>query len=135
MAPPASSTESEQRQLAAIVFTDVVGFSARMQKEEANTLKHLERGFTTMREFSTLHSGSVIKTTGDGLLLCFASAVQAVEWALRTQRHFAEQEKDRPASEVLRHRIGIHLGDIVIKGDDVMGDGVNIAARVQTEAP
>lgn len=133
--PTLSSSSPDQRLLAAIVFTDVVGFSARMQKDEANTLKHLERDFHTMREFCTALGGTVIKTTGDGLLLCFTSAVQAVEWGLRAQRHFAEYERNNAAGESLRHRVGIHLGDIFVKGDDVMGDGVNIAARVQTEAP
>lgn len=134
-AAPLSSSAPDQRLLAAVVFTDVVGFSARMQKDETNTLKHLERDFITMREFCTLQGGTVIKTTGDGLLLCFTSAVQAVDWALRTQRHFAEHARTYSPEESLRHRVGIHLGDIFVKGDDVMGDGVNIAARVQTEAP
>src|SRR4051812_24528006 len=103
MSSSSPSDPPEQRMLAAIVFTDVVGFSARMQKEEANTLRHLERDFATMSEFGAQHAGNVIKTTGDGLLLCFSSAVQAVEWALRTQRHFAEQARTFPADEVLRH--------------------------------
>jgi hypothetical protein len=76
----------------------------------------------------------VIKSTGDGLLLYFTSAVQAVEWALKTQRHFADQATSLPATELLQHRIGIHVGEIIIRGGDVMGDGVNVAARVQTEA-
>lgn len=125
----------DQRVLAAIVFTDVVSFSARMQEDETTTLRHLERDFITMREFSAMHGGTVIKTTGDGLLLYFTSAVHAVEWSLRTQRHFAEQARTYPPAEILRHRVGIHLGDVFRKGDDVMGDGVNIAARVQSEAP
>jgi class 3 adenylate cyclase len=123
-----------QRSLAAIVFTDVVSFSARMQADEEATLALLKRDFDAMREICTQHQGSVLKTTGDGLLLYFSSAVQAVACALAMQRFFAEQAKTRPAAESLVHRLGIHLGDVFVNEQDVMGDGVNIAARLQAEA-
>jgi class 3 adenylate cyclase len=123
-----------QRALAAIVFTDVVNFSARMQDSEERTLRLLERDFATMREFCRQHDGAVLKTTGDGLLMYFASAVQAVACALTIQRHFAGSAKKRPAAETLAHRVGIHLGDVFVSEQDVMGDGVNIAARLQAEA-
>jgi class 3 adenylate cyclase len=129
-----STPPTEQRLLAAIVFTDVAGFSTRVEREESVTLALLERDFLTMRLFSSMFGGTVIKSTGDGLLLYFTSAVQAVEWALKTQRHFADQITELPADDVLKHRIGIHLGDIFVGGGDVMGDGVNVAARVQAEA-
>lgn len=125
---------SGQRSLAAIVFTDVVSFSARMQADEETTLKLLQRDFDAMREICIQHQGSVLKTTGDGLLLYFSSAVQAVACALAMQRFFAEQAKGRPAAESLVHRLGIHLGDVFVNDQDVMGDGVNIAARLQAEA-
>jgi class 3 adenylate cyclase len=123
-----------QRSLAAIVFTDVVSFSARMQADEEKTLRWLERDFAAMRRVCAEHQGSVLKTTGDGLLLYFSSAVQAVACALAIQRLFAEQAKTRPATETLIHRVGIHLGDVFVNEQDVMGDGVNIAARLQAEA-
>ena len=123
-----------QRSLAAIVFTDVVSFSARMQSDEEATLELLKRDFDAMREICTQHQGSVLKTTGDGLLLYFSSAVQAVACALAMQRFFAEQAKTRPAAQSLVHRLGIHLGDVFVNDQDVMGDGVNIAARLQAEA-
>ena len=123
-----------QRSLAAIVFTDVVSFSARMQADEEATLRLLKRDFDEMREICVQHHGSVLKTTGDGLLLYFSSAVQAVACALAMQRSFAEQLKKRPAAESLIHRLGIHLGDVFVNNQDVMGDGVNIAARLQAEA-
>lgn len=132
--PTPVPSNTEQRLLAAIVFTDVAGFSTRVEVQESVTLALLERDFLTMRLFSTMHSGTVIKSTGDGLLLYFTSAVQAVEWALKTQRHFADQATSLPATELLQHRIGIHVGEIIMRGGDVMGDGVNVAARVQTEA-
>ncbi|RXK54354.1 adenylate/guanylate cyclase domain-containing protein [Oleiharenicola lentus] len=123
-----------QRTLAAIVFTDVVGFSAHMQKDEETTLRLLKQDFDTMRELCTQHEGSVLKTTGDGLLMYYASAVQAVASALAIQRTFAELAKSRPADKNLLHRVGIHLGDVFVDKEDVMGDGVNIAARLQAEA-
>jgi class 3 adenylate cyclase len=116
------------------VFTDVTGFSKRVEEEESVTLALLERDFVAMRLFAKAHSGTVIKSTGDGLMLYFTSAVEAVEWALKTQRHFTEQATALSASEVLHHRIGIHLGDVFVGSGDVMGDGVNVAARVQSEA-
>ncbi|HWA26640.1 MAG TPA: adenylate/guanylate cyclase domain-containing protein [Lacunisphaera sp.] len=128
--PPAPG----QRSLAAIVFTDVVSFSARMQADEVTTLRLLQRDFGEMKEICTAHHGSVLKSTGDGLLLYFSSAVQAVACALAIQRSFAGQAKLRAASENLVHRVGIHLGDVFMNEQDVMGDGVNIAARLQAEA-
>ncbi len=124
-----------QRTLAAIVFTDVVGYSARMQKEEEGTLSLLEQDFTTMKEFSDGLSGTILKSTGDGLLIYFASAVNAVTWAVKTQRHFAERAQVELLTKILRHRVGVHVGDVFRTEDDVVGDGVNIAARVQAEAP
>ncbi len=123
-----------QRSLAAIVFTDVVSFSALMQNDEETTLRLLHRDFAAMRQICAEHQGSVLKTTGDGLLLYFSSAVQAVACALAMQRLFAEQARSQPAKETLTHRVGIHLGDVFVNDQDVMGDGVNIAARLQAEA-
>ena len=123
-----------QRALAAIVFTDVVGFSARMQVDEETVLALLERDFAAMKKLCLQHSGAVLKSTGDGLLLYFSSAVQAVACALRMQKYFARKAKLLPAQEVLVHRVGIHLGDVFLNDQDVMGDGVNIAARLPAEA-
>lgn len=131
---PKTALGRGQRSLAAIVFTDVVSFSARMQADEEATLALLKRDFDAMREICTQHQGSVLKTTGDGLLLYFSSAVQAVACALAMQRFFAEQAKTRPPAQSLVHRLGIHLGDVFVNEQDVMGDGVNIAARLQAEA-
>jgi len=131
---PPLSIRQGQRALAAIIFTDVVGFSARMQADEETSLRLLERDFAVMREMCARHEGSVLKTTGDGLLLYFTSAVQAVACALAMQRHFAEEARRLPAGETLAHRLGIHLGDVFVSEQDVMGDGVNIASRLQAEA-
>jgi class 3 adenylate cyclase len=123
-----------QRALAAIVFTDVVGFSARMQVDEEAVLALLDRDFAVMRKLCLQHSGTVLKSTGDGLLLYFSSAVHAVACALRMQKYFARKARSLPPQEVLTHRVGIHLGDVFLNDQDVMGDGVNIAARLPAEA-
>ncbi|HTB81812.1 MAG TPA: adenylate/guanylate cyclase domain-containing protein [Opitutaceae bacterium] len=122
------------RTLAAIVFTDIVAFSARMQRDEVKTLALVNRDFAEMRRMCEARGGAVLKTTGDGLLCYFASAVEAVACALEMQRHFAGLEKKIAPDDVLQHRVGIHLGDVMVQDQDVMGDGVNIAARLQAEA-
>jgi class 3 adenylate cyclase len=125
---------SGNRILAAIVFTDTVGFSALMRKNEDLAMRLVARDLETMKATCIAFGGQVLKTTGDGLLMLFTSAVQAVACALEIQREFHKQNLERPKTEQLRHRIGIHLGDVFQSEGDVMGDGVNIAARLQTEA-
>src|ERR1022692_4971635 len=132
---PAPGTSPGQRTLAAIVFTDVVSFSARMHSDEVGTLRLLQRDFAEMRRLCADFEGQVLKTTGDGLLLTVTSAVQAVACALAMQRQFAAEAKGQPSQGgALQHRIGIHLGDVLVQDQDVMGDGVNIASRLQAEA-
>jgi len=131
---PEPGTSPSQRTLAAIVFTDVVSFSSRMHADEVGTLKLLQRDFAEMRRLCAEHEGAVLKTTGDGLLLTFTSAVQAVACALAMQRKFAADAKVPDSGDALQHRIGIHLGDVLVQDKDVMGDGVNIASRLQAEA-
>ena len=123
-----------QRTLAAIVFTDVVNFSKLMSKDEELTLRLVARDLEKMKAACGEFGGQVLKSTGDGLLMLFTSAVQAVACALEIQRDFQRQNLELPREEQLQHRIGIHLGDVFQSGNDVMGDGVNIAARLQTEA-
>ncbi|MBS0662429.1 MAG: tetratricopeptide repeat protein [Verrucomicrobia bacterium] len=124
-----SAPLSESRRLAAVMFTDVAGYSVRMQRDEVGTLALVRRDFEFLRTVATLHGGEVLKSMGDGLLLCFPSVVQAVNCALQVQRQLAGRGAD-----ALQHRIGIHLGDVFREGGDIVGDGVNIAARLQTKA-
>src|SRR5271155_5678931 len=131
---PPEALAAGQRVLAAIVFTDTVGFSKLMSKEEERTLRLVARDLDHMKAVCAAFGGQVLKSTGDGLLMLFTSAVQAVACALEIQRDFQKQNLELPRAERLRHRIGIHLGDVFQNGGDVMGDGVNIAARLQTEA-
>ncbi|MCS6813221.1 MAG: adenylate/guanylate cyclase domain-containing protein [Cyanobacteria bacterium] len=125
----------KQRTLAAIVFTDGVNFSARMSVNEEHTLELIRRDLALMRELCEQQfEGHVLKSTGDGLLMYFSSAVQAVSCALDIQKQLADRAVLLPPSGILTHRIGIHLGDVFITENDVMGNGVNIAARLQAEA-
>jgi class 3 adenylate cyclase len=123
-----------RRVLAAIVFTDVATSGKRMAIAERHTLTLLHRDFQLMTELCQQFEGQVLKTLGDGMLMYFASAVQAVECAKTIQKTLAEATVQRLPQDVLSHRIGIHLGDVFFSETDVMGNGVNIAARLQAEA-
>ncbi|MDY7013843.1 MAG: AAA-like domain-containing protein [Cyanobacteriota bacterium] len=121
--------------LAAIVFTDVEAFTPKMAANERHTLTLIQRDFQRMEAICQQYEGRVLKTLGDGLLLYFVSAEKAVNCALMMQKALAAAERDLPEIEILKHRIGIHLGDVYFSGNDVMGNGVNLAARLQTIAP
>jgi len=115
-----------ERRLAAILAADVVGFSRQMGADEAGTLARLAALRTDILDpLLAEHRGRLFKTMGDGFLVEFASGVQAVACAVAVQARLAEQ------AEGVRLRIGIHAGDVVVQGDDLMGDGVNIAARLE----
>ncbi|PZV04910.1 MAG: hypothetical protein DCF32_11660 [Leptolyngbya sp.] len=122
------------RTLAAIMLTDAVGFSARMSVQEELTLSQLQRDQALMEALCEQFEGKVLKSTGDGLLMYFASAVQAVTCGLEIQKELHRINATAEAEPALLHRIGIHLGDVFFSQSDVMGNGVNIAARLQTEA-
>lgn len=129
-----SSLSDGQRLLAAIMVTDAVGFSARMSVDEALTLRLIDRDLTLIAQTCVDFGGKVLKSTGDGLLMYFLSAVEAVSCGLEMQRQLVEQTLGLEPEQYLDHRIGIHLGDIVVSEQDVMGNGVNITARLQTYA-
>ncbi len=137
MTDPLSSGERRAgRRLAAIVFSDVVGYSARMQSDENGTLALVHADFERMTAHCVRHGGEVLNTMGDGMLLCFDSAVQAVTCALAMQAEFGRRQSEAPSDRHLTHRIGVHLGDVFRQtSGGVAGDGVNIAARLQTTAP
>lgn len=129
-----TSDQRGNRTLATVVFTDCVGFSARMSVDEDHTLDLIRRDMQLMKQLCEDLEGRVLKSTGDGLLMCFSSAVKAVECAIVIQKTIAERAEGLQPNDALSHRIGIHLADIFISDTDVMGNGVNIAARLQTEA-
>src|SRR5271169_3383918 len=125
----------DQRRLAAIVSADVAGYSRLMGLDDSGTLAALK---THRRELIdpkiAEYGGRIVKTTGDGLLLEFPSVVEAVRCAVDVQRGMAERNIGVPPEQRIEFRIGINVGDIIIDGDDIFGDGVNVAARLQTLA-
>src|SRR5262245_38920607 len=123
--------QTETRKLAAIMFTDIVGFSRRMGADEARTLRLLEVHQQIVRQAVAEYRGQVIKTTGDGFLVDFPSVVHAVQCAQQIQVRLRTDNTRKEQAEQIHIRIGIHLGDIVQKDGDVFGDGVNIASRLQ----
>ena len=123
-----------QRHLAAILAADIAGYSGLMADDEAGTLAALKSCITDIIEPSVVqHHGRIFKTMGDGFLVEFASVVEAVACAGAIQRGMAARNL-RPGVLPMLLRIGVHLGDVIAEGDDVFGDGVNIAARIQTLA-
>ncbi len=121
-----------QRRLAAILVADIVGYSAQMDADETGTHARVT---TRRREVFepeiARHGGRIFKTTGDGFLAEFGSAVQAVECAVAVQEALAARNLAVPADRAIRARIGINLGEVIVDGDDLFGDGVNVAARLE----
>ena len=121
-----------QRRLAAILAADVVGYSRLMGDDEVGTHEHLKNLRKELLEpLIAQHNGRIVKLMGDGLLLEFHSVVEAVECAVAWQKGVSERENGAPKDKALRFRIGINLGDVIIEGDDIHGDGVNVAARLE----
>jgi len=127
----ASTRQAETRRLAAIMFTDIVGFSRQMGTDEARMLRLLEIHNQIIQQAVAEHHGHVIKVMGDAFLVDFPSVVHAVQCAQRIQDQFRTHNADKDSIEQIHVRIGIHLGDIVQRDSDVFGDGVNIASRLQ----
>jgi adenylate cyclase len=123
-----------ERKLAAIFAADVVGYSHLMQLDEMGTLRALRASRAIVDRLISQHRGRIFTTAGDSVLADCASAVDAVECALEVQQTIAEENAQRPEGERMRFRIGVHLGDVIVDGDNLLGDGVNIAARLQTLA-
>lgn len=125
-------SESVQRKLAAIVAADVVGYSRLMGADEAGTLASLKAHRAELIDASISgHGGRIIKTTGDGMLVEFPSVVAAVECCVEVQGGMTRRNADVASERAIRFRIGVHLGDVIVDGDDIFGDGVNVAARVE----
>jgi TolB-like protein/class 3 adenylate cyclase len=120
-----------ERRLSAILAADVAGYSRLMGLDEAGTARILREHRAVTDALVTKHRGRIVKTTGDGLLLEFASVVDAVECAVAVQAVMAERNERVPQDRRMLFRIGINLGDILIEGDDILGDGVNVAARLE----
>ena len=124
-----------ERRLAAILATDVVGYSRLMGAQEVGTLRALKAHRKELIDPAiNLHHGRIVKTTGDGMLVEFASVVDAVACAVAIQRAMATRNAAIPVEKRIEFRVGINVGDIIVEGKDIYGDGVNVAARLETLA-
>jgi TolB-like protein len=119
------------RRLAAILAADIAGYSRLMGTDEVGTVQALREHRSAADLLIAKHHGRVVKTTGDGVLIEFGSVVGAVECALALQRLVAERNAAVATERLMEWRIGIHIGDVLIEGEDILGDGVNIAARLE----
>jgi class 3 adenylate cyclase len=119
------------RRLSAIVAADVAGYSRLMGLDEAGTARVLREHRLMADSVVAKHGGRIVKTTGDGLLIEFPSVVDAVDCAVAVQTLMAERNQGVQEDRRMLFRIGINLGDILIEGDDILGDGVNVAARLE----
>jgi class 3 adenylate cyclase len=125
-----TSAVDSKRTLAAILITDAEGFSSLASRDEAKALEQLQSDMETMRECCSRFNGRIIKSTGDGFLMRFDSSVEAVRCAIDVQAAMSV----RTGEGLFRHRIGVHLGDVLVTQDDAYGDGVNVASRLQSAA-
>src|SRR5438270_11831127 len=124
-----------ERRLTAIVGADVVGYSRLMGADEAGTLaalKSIRADF--IDDKIARHQGRIVKLTGDGILVEFSSVVSAVACAVEVQRGIRERNTNVPKDRRIEFRIGVNLGDVIVEGGDIFGDGVNVAARLESIA-
>ena len=123
---------SQTRRLAAILAADVASYSRLMGADESGTLQALKSIRAELIDPTiAAHSGRLVKTTGDGLLVEFSSVIDALRCATEVQTSMAERNASVPADKRIEFRIGVHQGDVVIEDDDIFGDAVNIAARLE----
>lgn len=124
-------TDKVKRRLTTVLCADVHGYSRLMEADEAGTLAELQRHRAALTRLVERHDGRVVNTWGDAVIAEFASVVEAVQCAIETQREISTAEQEPPRTAPMRFRIGINLGDVMVDGDDIYGDGVNIASRLQ----
>ena len=125
-----------QRRLSAILAADVVGYSRLMGANEVATLERLQADQAELIDPSiAAHGGRIVKRTGDGLLAEFPSVVSAVESAVEIQRAMPGRNRDLPEDRRIQLRVGVNLGDVIVQGDDIFGDGVNVASRIEGRCP
>ena len=125
---------SPERRLTAILCADVVGYSRLVGRDETGTLARLDQARDILRTVTEGQGGRVFNLAGDGLLAEFPSALAAVQAAVSAQDRLGVWASDQPGDDRMRLRIGVNLGDVVVNGGDLLGDGVNVAARLQALA-
>ncbi|GMO43553.1 adenylate/guanylate cyclase domain-containing protein [Bradyrhizobium sp. TM233] len=120
-----------KRRLTTVLCADVYGYSRLMEADEAGTLETLRRYRTAIARLVERHDGRIVNTWGDAVIAEFASVVEAVQCAVEIQQEISSQAADTPQASPMQFRIGINLGDVMVDGSDIYGDGVNIASRLQ----
>ena len=120
-----------KRRLTTVLCADVQGYSRLMEADETGTLATLRRHRAAMAGLIERHDGRIVNTWGDAVIAEFASVVEAVQCAVEIQQEVSSQEQDATQGQRMQFRIGINLGDVMVEGADIYGDGVNIAARLQ----
>ena len=120
-----------KRRLTTVLCADVYGYSRLMEADETRTLETLRRYRTAIAGLVERHDGRIVNTWGDAVIAEFASVVEAVQCAVEIQQEISNQDSDPPDANPMRFRIGINLGDVMVDGSDIYGDGVNIASRLQ----
>src|ERR1041384_4484306 len=124
-------TDKVKRRLTTVLCADVHGYSRLMEADEAGTMAALRRHRTAISGLVERHDGRIVNTWGDAVIAEFASVVEAVQCAVEIQHEVSGQQAEQPDAQRMRFRIGINLGDVMVEGADIYGDGVNIAARLQ----
>src|SRR5277367_5314170 len=132
--PDVPNTQFLERKLATILSADVAEFSRLMGEDEEQTLRVFREHKKVFESLVAMHRGRIFNTAGDAILAEFGSAVEAVRCATDIQAALRTRNDQLPPSRQVRFRIGINLGDVMVQGQDLMGDGVNVAARLQTAA-
>ncbi|WP_153768655.1 adenylate/guanylate cyclase domain-containing protein [Labrenzia sp. CE80] len=127
--------ERARRRLAAVMCADVAHYSRLMERDEDGTLDRLKSYRSIMSGLTERHHGRIVNTWGDAVIIEFSSVVEAVQCAVDIQNELSLRNADLPQAARMDFRIGINLGDIMVEGDDIYGDGVNVAARLQELAP
>ena len=125
------SDASPGRELSAIMMTDIVGFSGHMERDEQRTYRMLLEHNNIIRAAVVKYRGREIKTIGDAFFVVFRSAADAVDCAISIQRSLMESNANKEEPDKILIRIGIHLGEVMVTANDVFGDGVNVAARIE----
>src|SRR6059036_1560825 len=125
---------TEERKLAAIMFTDMVGYSALAQRDDRLALELLEEHRHLLRELFPPFHGTEVQSIGDAFLVEFGSALEAAQCAIEIQRTLAKRNHDVTSDRRIELKIGIHIGDVIHRDGDVYGDGVNIASRIEALA-
>lgn len=124
-----------RRRLAAVMCADVAHYSKLMERDEDGTLDRLKAYRSIMSALTERHNGRIVNTWGDAVIIEFGSVIEAVQCAVDIQNELSVRNADLPDASRMEFRIGLNLGDIMIEGDDIYGDGVNVAARLQELAP